>query len=119
MSHGGPSGPLDRLLGPVAGVIIGLLLAALAVGVSDYFDTRLVGIGESIWPGYAADLRGDPIAPECNLAELDRRLATCPAETDAVVAAAPAADDEPVGGADPGAAPAAAQDHDGGGGTGG
>ena len=74
MSHGGPSGPLDRLLGPVAVAILGLLLAALAVGVAPNFDTRLVGLGESVWPGYAADLRTDPVAPECDLAELDQRL---------------------------------------------
>ena len=100
MSHGGPSGPLDRLLGPVAVGILGLLLAALAVGVAPNFDTRLVGLGESIWPGYAADLRTDPVAPECDLAELDARLASCPAE-DADAGAAPA-DGDPFGGEDPG-----------------
>ncbi len=108
MSHGGPSGPLDRLLGPVAVVIIGLLLAALAVGVAPNFDTRLVGMGESVWPGYAADLRGDPVPPECDLSELDERMAACPAETEDAAAAAPT-DGDPFGGADP-AAPVAADD---------
>jgi TRAP-type C4-dicarboxylate transport system permease large subunit len=101
MSHGGPSGPLDRLLGPVAVAILGLLLAALAVGVAPNFDTRLVGLGESIWPGYAAELRADPVAPECDLAELDQRLASCPAEADGAGAAAPTEGGDPFGGEDP------------------
>ncbi len=103
MSHGGPSGPLDRLLGPVAVVILSLLLVALAVGVAPNFDTRLVGVGESIWPGYAAELRSDPTMPECDLAELDSRLATCPADAETEGAAADAGGD-PFGGQDPSAA---------------
>ena len=116
MSHGGPSGPLDRLLGPAAVFILGLLLAALAVGVAPNFDTRLVGLGEQLWPGYAAELRADPVAPDCDLASLEERLATCPVE-DAPAAQGgetegdpfggtdpTAADDDPFGGADPTAA---------------
>ena len=112
MSHGGAGGPLDRLLGPVSVLILGLLLWALTVGVAPNFDTRLVGIGEQIWPGYAAELRQDPTPPDCDVDALAQRLLACPA-ADAAPAGAPAgeaaAGDDPFGGADPfaeeGAAP--------------
>ena len=103
MSHGGPSGPLDRLLPPVTIAVLGFLLLALAVGVAPNFDTRLVNLGERSWPGYAKDLRSDPTPPECELAALQTRLEACPAVD------APAGDggggDDPFGGADPFAEP--------------
>ncbi len=109
MSHGGPSGPLDRLLGPAAVFILGMLLVALLVGVAPNFDTRLVQLGESKWPGYAADLRTDPVAPDCDLDELKQRLSTCPAE-DAPTAVG-GGDGDPFGGSDPmGDAPPAGGD---------
>ncbi|MEC7948027.1 MAG: TRAP transporter large permease subunit [Myxococcota bacterium] len=82
MSHGGPSGPLDRLLPPVTVAVLGFLLLALGVGVAPNFDTRLVNIGEQVWPGYAKDLRSDPTPPECELEALQQRLAACPAEAE-------------------------------------
>jgi len=92
------------------GVFVGLALA-LAVGVAPNFSTRVVGIGERVWPGYAQDLRADPVAPECELAALEERVAACPAE-----AAPTASGADPFGGADPfadpGSDPAAAEPTD-------
>ncbi len=101
MSHGGPKGPLDRLLGPVAVTILGLLLVALTVGVAPNFDTRLVNLGESMWPGYAAELRTDPALPDCDLGELEERLKSCPAEDAAPAATGGAGGGDPFGGTDP------------------
>jgi TRAP-type C4-dicarboxylate transport system permease large subunit len=100
MSHGGPSGPLDRLLLPVTVAVLGFLLLALAVGVAPNFDTRLVNLGERFWPGYAKDLRSDPTLPECELDALQTRLEACPAE-DAAAPSATGGDDDPFGGEDP------------------
>src|SRR5687768_8026230 len=71
--------------GPLAGVLkvatllffLGCLFT-LALGIAPNFDTRVVGIGEWIWPGYGADLRQDPVAPECDLAALETQIAACP-----------------------------------------
>lgn len=100
MSHGGPSGPLDRLLPPVTLAVLGFLLLALAVGVAPNFDTRLVNLGEGFWPGYAKDLRSDPTPPECDLAALEVRLRACPADATGAPAGAPGGGD-PFGGEDP------------------
>ncbi len=108
MSHGGDSGPLRRLLGPVAFAVLGLLLLALAVGVAPNFDTRLVGIGEDLWPGYAAELRQDAAPPDCDVDALAAQVADCPAE-DAAAPTPAGAEGDPFGGEDPfadgGAAP--------------
>ena len=109
MSHGGDSGPLRRLLGTVAFAVLGLLLLALAVGVAPNFDTRLVGIGEDLWPGYAAELRQDATPPDCDVDALAAQVADCPAE-DAAAPTPVGAEGDPFGGEDPfaegGAAPA-------------
>lgn len=103
MSHGGPAGPLDRLLGPVAVVVLGLLFAALSVGVAPNLDTRLVGIAEDVWPGYASDLRADPEPPTCDLESLNQRLQSCPPPGQE--AAPTGSDDDPFAGEDPFAEP--------------
>jgi TRAP-type C4-dicarboxylate transport system permease large subunit len=54
-----------------------VLTLALAAGVAPSADARLVGIGERLWPGYAANLRRDPTPPDCELEELDERLERC------------------------------------------
>ncbi len=111
MSHGGPTGPLDRLLGPVAVVVLGLLFAALSVGVAPNLDTRLVGIAEDVWPGYASDLRADPEQPTCDLVALSRRLESCPAADAGPPAGGPNGD-EPFDGEDAFGAQDAAADAD-------
>lgn len=80
-------------------------LLTLVVGIAPNLDTRIVDIGEVMWPGYAAELRQDPAVPDCDLAALKERLATCPA--DGGTPAAPAGED-PFGGEDPFADPGAA-----------
>jgi TRAP-type C4-dicarboxylate transport system permease large subunit len=101
MSHGDQHGPMGRLLGPVAVTILGLLLVALTVGVAPNFDTRLVNLGESIWPGYAAELRLDPSPPDCDLDDLTAQLKSCPAEAAGGAAPAGGAGGDPFGGEDP------------------
>ena len=64
------------------------LIVALLVGIGPNWSSRLIGIGGEIWEGYAKDLRVDPIAPVCVLADLDKQIAACPNEE----AAAPAGD---------------------------
>ena len=58
-------------------IFLGLSLALL-VGMGPNLSSRLVSLGEMVWPSYAKDLRSDPIQPECNLAELKQRVAECP-----------------------------------------
>ena len=99
------TGPL-RAINPIATVLILLaLLVALLVGIAPGLNARIKGIGEQLWPGYAAELRAEPIAPECDVAELEAQLEACPAAT----APSPAPAD-PFGGADPFAEPAPAKD---------
>ena len=82
------SGPL-RVLPAVATVaILGTLLLASIVGIAPNVDTRLVELGEGIWPGYASELKTDPEPPDCNVEEVRSRLDNC------AEAPAPSADDE-------------------------
>jgi TRAP-type C4-dicarboxylate transport system permease large subunit len=74
------------------GVLV-VLVASLIAGLAPNADTRLVGIGEALWPGYASELRVDPQPPECDPAELRARAATCPAPGGSAAPAAPPADD--------------------------
>ncbi|MCA9488299.1 MAG: TRAP transporter large permease subunit, partial [Myxococcales bacterium] len=82
-------------------VILLANLLALAIGVAPNLSTRLVQLGEGFWPGYGNELRNDPIEPDCDAAELERRSATC-------VSAAPAPSGDPFGGKDPFGGPAPA-----------
>ena len=94
-----PSGPL-RVVNPVATLLIlGALLLALGVGIAPNFNTRVVGIGEQVWPGYAAELRSDPVEPDCDVDELAERLKACPPEGEAP--APQPTDGDPFGGEDP------------------
>ncbi|MCA9567172.1 MAG: TRAP transporter large permease subunit [Myxococcales bacterium] len=77
-----PSSLLTGALGLV-------LLVVLVVGLAPNASTRVVSLGESVWPGYAAELRLDPEAPDCDAAVLARNADTC---VDTAVAPAPEAD---------------------------
>ncbi|MEZ4236843.1 MAG: TRAP transporter large permease subunit [Myxococcota bacterium] len=92
-------------------LILGLLLVALVVGIAPNFDTAVVQLGERAWPGYAAELRIDPVAPECDVADIEGRLAQCPADAAPAPAPAPGGDGTPFEEdpfADPAPAPAPA-----------
>ena len=56
------------------------LLTTLVVGLAPNVNTKVVGVAELLWPGYAQDLRSDPDKPECTLDELDVQLKECPAD---------------------------------------
>ena len=73
------------------------VLVNLVVGLGPNLSTQIFKLGESVWPGYAKDLRTDPVAPDCDLEELKRQIAGCPAE-DAVVEPK---EDDPFAGEDP------------------
>jgi len=88
-----------RFVNPVAtSLILVALLVALGVGIAPNLDTRLVEIGESIWPGYASELRRDPQPPDCDLDEAKAKLETCPPEGAAPRAGA---EEDPFAGEDP------------------
>ncbi|MBX2798489.1 MAG: TRAP transporter large permease subunit [Myxococcales bacterium] len=90
-------------------LILIALLVALVVGIAPNVDTRVVELGEGMWPGYAAELRSDPVAPDCDVAELDERLEACPADAQAPAGNGEGAEaDDPFGGEDPFADPAPA-----------
>jgi len=102
-----PTGPL-RGVNPVATILIFVaLLVALGVGIAPNFNARVVGLGEAMWPGYAAELRTDPIEPECDVDALAERLKACPdpASTGPAPSGTPTNDD-PFAGEDPFADPA-------------
>jgi TRAP-type C4-dicarboxylate transport system permease large subunit len=70
-----------RVVHPVATVLIlGLLLVALLIGIAPNLDTRVVELGERTWPGYAAELRSDPVPPTCEVDALEAKVAQCPPE---------------------------------------
>jgi TRAP-type C4-dicarboxylate transport system permease large subunit len=74
MSTPASTGLLDRLLS----VLLGLLLAVVLVtGLAPNTSTRVVGLGESVWPGYASELRADPQAPDCDVDATRQRAETC------------------------------------------
>ncbi len=91
-------------------LVFGALTLALFAGIAPSADARLVGIGERLWPGYAAHLRRDPEPPDCDLEQLEQRASTCveatpaPPPDDPFAAAEPAT---PAPAADPFGAPAA------------
>ena len=69
-------------------LVVFALLTAMFAGLGPALDTRMVQLGERIWPQYAAELRSDPqpVPEECDLEALDKRLEACPPEGAAVVA---------------------------------
>jgi TRAP-type C4-dicarboxylate transport system permease large subunit len=85
----GPGGVLGAVVRVATLVILIANLLALGVGVAPNLSTRVVDLGESVWPGYGTELRYDPKAPECDVASLEQRLATC------VPTAAPAPGGDP------------------------
>lgn len=97
--QGHVGGVLGALVRVATAVILVANVLAMVIGVAPNLSTRIVDLGEAMWPGYAGDLRYDPVVPDCDEAELARRVETC------VPAAAPAPD-----GGDPFAAPGPAPD---------
>ena len=93
----GERAPMPGLRNVAAAGILLLLLATLFASLAVNLDTRLVQAGEWAWPGYAAELRADPIEPDCELSAFEAQLQTCVA-TDAEPS--PGGDD-PFGGEDP------------------
>jgi len=79
-------------------ILVGLAVS-LAVGIAPNASSRIVDLGQRIWPGYAAELRVDPTRPTCDLQALKKRLSACPAK-DAAPAPAPSPSN-PFGGKDP------------------
>ena len=76
---------LDKALGWLLGLT---LFVALVTGIAPNASTRVVALGERIWPGYGAELRLDPEAPDCDPVVVRERAESC------VDSAAP----EPAGG---------------------
>ncbi len=78
--------------------LFGALALALVVGMAPNLHTVVVSLGERTWPGYAAELRDDPVAPECDVAALDEQLGTCSSSSEGSAA-------DPFDGQDPFADP--------------
>ncbi len=83
--------------------VLSLLLGSLLVGIAPNLDARVVQLGESVWPGYAASLRADPAPPGCELEPLRARLETC--STKAPSELEPAAEADPFAPPDAGDEP--------------
>lgn len=95
-------------LGATAIVLV-VQLWALVVGVSPNVSTRAVQLAELVWPGYASELRQDPVAPDCDVAALDERARQCSAASPSAPPADPFAGQDPFGAkAAPAPAPAPA-----------
>ena len=75
--------------------VFAVLTLALAAGVAPSADARLVGIGEQLWPGYAANLRRDPEPPGCDLEQLDEQLERCGGAGQEAAPTQPAPDADP------------------------
>ena len=82
-------------------LLFGALIVALAIRLAPNLGTRVVGVGELLWPGYAADLRQDPEKPKCNLQDLEQRLQQCPAQGAEQPKTTSGDKDDPFGGEDP------------------
>lgn len=89
---GGPKGLSTRA---ATLLVFAALTLALAAGVAPSADARLVGIGERLWPGYAANLRRTPEPPDCELEELGRELERCGQPGGEPAPADPAPDEDP------------------------
>ena len=104
--HAGQNHPLKLLVPLTTLTVLFANLLILLVGIAPNFDTRIVDAGERFWPGYAAELRKDPQAPDCDMAELEKQLAACPAEgTETAPEKAPETGTDAFDGQDPFAAP--------------
>jgi TRAP-type C4-dicarboxylate transport system permease large subunit len=98
---------LARLTLLAAGLALVIMVLRLVVGIAPNFDTRVVGLAEVVWPGYAQDLRQDPEKPDCVVDDLREQLASICVDQP-VEQPKPAAD--PFGDEDPFAAPKPAAD---------
>jgi len=87
---------MRQVLARVAAMgVLAVLLLTMALGVAPNFDTRLVELGEKIWPGYAADLRADPLPPDCELQLLDEQIASCQTSDESSAPHDPFGDQDP------------------------
>jgi len=94
-----PNSPLQPFIRVATlGVFVGLLIA-LGVGLAPNLNTRMVQVGEDIWPNYARDLRTELEAPSCDRVEIAARLTACDTTPSAVETAQPSED--PFAGDDP------------------
>ena len=57
-----------------------LLFISLLAGLAPNLSSKVVALGESIWPNYAQDLRKDLPEPECPLEDLQQKVSQCPAD---------------------------------------
>lgn len=80
MSDGDSSGLTAQVTRVASVLIFGALMLTLGVSVAPNINTVAVQGAEVIWPGYAKDLRVDPVQPDCELEALDESLAQCPEE---------------------------------------
>ena len=60
--------------------IFSLLFISLLAGLAPNLSSKVVALGESIWPNYAQDLRKDLPEPECPLEDLQQKVSQCPAD---------------------------------------
>ncbi|MCK6503402.1 TRAP transporter large permease subunit [Myxococcota bacterium] len=77
----------------VAAALLAVLGLILLQQTADKIDGRLVLLGDRLWPGYALELRNDPVPPACDLEAARQAEATCVQAP----AAAPPASDDPFG----------------------
>jgi TRAP-type C4-dicarboxylate transport system permease large subunit len=71
------SSSLSTLQKSLSVCIFFVLFIAVILGMGPNLSSRLVGLGEGIWSGYAQDLRTDPASPDCDLQELEERQNIC------------------------------------------
>ena len=62
--------------------IFAILFVTLLAGLAPNLSSKIVALGEEIWPNYAQDLRKDIPLPECPLEELQLQVAQCPVEAE-------------------------------------
>jgi TRAP-type C4-dicarboxylate transport system permease large subunit len=58
--------------------IFSLLFITLLAGLAPNLSSKIVALGESVWPNYAQDLRKDLPEPECPLQDLQQKVGQCP-----------------------------------------
>ena len=73
--------------------IFAILFVTLLAGIAPNLSSKIVALGEDIWPNYAQDLRKDIPVPECPLEDLQSQVAQCPADTEDTKITIPTNDD--------------------------
>lgn len=67
----------NRLIQAVSVFIFIILAVSLFLGMGPNLSAKFVRLGEDIWPGYAENLRSDPIPPDCSIEEIEEKQKTC------------------------------------------